>query len=115
MKSPIDFALLCDRTEGYAVHCTTEEDAAMFVEWARRLYPNRTSNWNDGETNFDSHGDKTVYTFNRKHGDSWAKSNLLFGDIRRVIDIGYTIIEFDEIHKHEDLVESDKVLDFLLT
>ena len=61
MKSPIDFTLLCDRTKGYAVHCTTEEDAAMFVEWARRLYPNRTSNWNDGETNFDSHGDKTVY------------------------------------------------------
>ena len=39
MKSPIDFTLLCDGNDGYAVHCPSEEDADLFLEWARRLYP----------------------------------------------------------------------------
>ena len=115
MKSPIDFTLLIDKVEGYAVHCSTEEEADLFVEWAHRLYPDRTSNWRQGETKFSHHGEETVYTFNQDIGDGqWRKSNLLFGSVGPVREIGYTIIEFSDIYKAEELAESDQPIGMLL-
>ena len=114
MKSPIDFTLLCDRTEGYAVLCTTEEEADLFVAWAHRLYPGRTANWKDGETRFADYGEETVYTFNQNNGNGcWQNSNLLFGQFRKVQDLGYTIIQFSDIYKAEELNESDQPLSML--
>ena len=63
MKSPIDFTLLCDGNDGYAVHCPSEEDADLFLEWARRLYPQWCKAWEDGRNNYPQHGTATVYTF----------------------------------------------------
>ena len=115
MKSPIDFTLLCDRTEGYAVLCTTEEEADLFMEWAHRLYPGRTSNWKDGETRFATYGEETVYTFNQDIGHGcWQNSNLLFGPFRKVQELGYTIIPFSEIYRAEDIAESDQSISMLL-
>lgn len=113
MNSPIDFTLLCDRTEGYAVHCTSEEDAGMFVECARALYPQWCESWADGETNYRLHGEDTVYTFDLKDDNGiWQKNGLRFGDIS-VIKLGYKIISFSEIYQHEEILESDQSFDML--
>lgn len=114
MKSPIDFTLLCDGNDGYAVHCPSEEDADLFLEWARRLYPQWCKAWEDGRNNYPQHGTATVYTFDSKDGNGvWQKAGLRFGDIS-VSEIGYTIIEFDDIYIQEELAESDQPVSLLI-
>lgn len=114
MKSPIDFTLLCDGNDGYAVHCSSEEDADLFLEWARRLYPQWCQAWEDGRNNYSQHGTATVYTFDTKDGNGvWQKAGLRFGDIS-VSEMGYTIIEFNDICHPIDITESDKDIKFLL-
>lgn len=115
MNCPVDFALLCDETAGYAVHCPTEEDADLFLEWARRLYPKMCEQWADGRNNYDSHGKDTVYTFDRHlREDKWEKSRLMYGSVTQVLDIGYTVIEFDEVYKQEELAEGDQPISLLI-
>lgn len=115
MKSPIDFTLLCDRTEGYAVHCSTKEEADLFYQWACRLYPNYCTSWSYGSNRWHEHGEDTIYTFDGGSVPNWQKRGLLFGKKQTAIDIGYTVIEFEEICKQAKVVESDMSLDFLLT
>lgn len=115
MKSPIDFTLLCDETSGYAVHCSTEEDANTFLEWAKCLYPGWCGAWSDGRNNYSRHGEDTVYTFDSSDGNGgWKKAGLMYGD-KFVSNIGYRIIEFAEIYKPVELTESDQPIALLLT
>lgn len=114
MKSPIDFTLLCDGNDGYAVHCPFEEDADLFLEWARRLYPQWCQAWGNGRNNYSQHGTATVYTFDTKDGNGvWKKAGMRFGNIS-ISEMGYTIIEFDDICHPIDITESDKDIKFLL-
>lgn len=114
MKSPIDFTLLCDGNDGYAVHCPSEEDAKLFLEWACCLYPKWCKAWEDGNNNYSRHGTATVYTFDSKDGNGvWQKAGLRYGDLS-ICELGYTIIEFDDIYKQAEMVESDMPIDALL-
>jgi len=115
MKSPIDFTLLIDKTEGYAVHCSTQEEADLFYQWACRLYPHHCTSWSYGSNRWSEHRENTIYTFDGGTSDKWHKRGLLYGKIQTAIDIGYTVIEFEEICKQAKLVESSIPLDFLLT
>lgn len=113
MKSPIDFALLWDETDGYAVHCSSQFEAETFIEWARELFPKMCEKWAPGETNYHRHGGNTVYTFDARRNGKWSKLKLMFGDVESVIDMGYKIVEFNAIYKEDDIDESEAPLDVL--
>lgn len=115
MNSPVDFTLLCDVTEGYAVHCETEDDANLFIAWARRLYPRMCTMWSYGVNNYGQNGKDTVYTFDSKINGRWEKKRLMFGSVRVTTSLGYKIIEFDDICKHTEINESDQPINYLLT
>ena len=113
MKSPIDFTLLCDNAQGYAVHCQTEEEAELFLEWAKRLYPGYCNSWED--TKYDDHEENTIYTFDSDYGNGkWFKGGLRYGSMQAAIDIGYTIIEFADIYKPAEIVEGDQPISLLI-
>lgn len=114
MKSQIDFTLLLDNTEGYAVHCSNEEEAKLFVQCTKELYPEMCTTWDDGETNYFQYGSETIYTFClRTTGGGWVKSRLMYGSAS--LDTNYTIIEFSEIYQTEDINESDLSIDALFS
>ncbi len=113
MKSPIDFALLWDKTEGYAVHCSNKADAELFIQCARELHPEMCTQWSPGEINYYQHENETIYTFDSKIGGVWEKSKLMYGSVNSARCIGYTIIEFSEIYQEEDINESGASLDIL--
>lgn len=113
MKSPIDFTLLYDKTEGYAVHCSNPADAELFVYWASSLFPKLCSQWAPGETNYQRNGSDTIYTFDASRGDSFIKFKLMYGDVDSAIYMGYKVIEFSEIYQEEDIDESEASLDVL--
>ena len=114
MKSQIDFTLLLDNTKGYAVHCSNEEDAKLFVQCAKELYPEMCTMWDDGETNYSKYGSETIYTFClRTTGGRWVKSRLMYGSGLMHRNIGFTIIEFSDIYQAEDINESDLSIDAL--
>lgn len=113
MKSPIDFTLLYDKTEGYAVHCSSSFEAETFIEWARELFPKMCERWAPGEINYYQHESETIYTFDAKNGDKWMKLKLMYGEVGSSRDMGYTIIEFSEIYQEEDINESEASLDVL--
>lgn len=113
MKPQIDFTLLWDKTEGYAVRCRTAEDATVFISCAMELFPEMCRMWRPGETNHDSYSDETIYTFDHKIGGRWTKSNLAYGSVRSARNIGYKIIDFSEIFQEEDINESEMSMDVL--
>lgn len=115
MKSPIDFTLLCDKPAGYAVHCPTEEEADLFLKWARRLYPGLCASWHKDENNYSRHESKTIYTFDHDSRGRWTQGSLLFGNISAAQSLGYTVIEFADIYSSAELNESDKNIEFLLS
>lgn len=116
MKSPIDFTLLCDKTEGYAVHCQTKEEAEEFVECCKTLFPHMTDNWGKSERcNFDVYKEETAYSFDKKTNGEWRKFKLRYGSANTMAGMGFKIIEFAEIYYPIDLEESDKSIDFLLS
>lgn len=114
MKSPIDFTLLWDETKGYAVHCSTKEDAEEFIEWSRALFPGMMEAWAPGETNYRQHESETIYTFDSKISGEWRKSKLMYGDVHTAENMGYTVIEFSDIFTMPELEESEMPLDMLL-
>lgn len=113
MKSPIDFALLLDATDGYAVHCSSQFEAETFIEWARELFPKMCEQWAPGETNYHHHKCDTVYTFDHRRNGKWSKFKLLYGDVTSVIDMGYKVVEFADIYQEYDIDESEASLDVL--
>lgn len=115
MKSQIDFTLLLDNTKGYAVHCSNEEDAKLFVQCAKELYPEMCKTWGNGETNYSEYGSETIYTFCVRTGGGWKRSRLMYGSIPVHLDFGYTIIEFSEIYQEEDINESELSIDALFS
>lgn len=113
MKSPIDFALLWDKTEGYAVHCSNFFEAETFIEWARELFPKMCEQWDPGETNYNKHDSDTIYTFDAKQNGKWIKLKLMYGDVTSAIDMGYKIIEFADIYLEDDIDDGGASLDVL--
>lgn len=113
MKSPIDFALLWDETDGYAVHCSSQFEAETFIEWARELFPKMCEQWAPGETNYHHHKGDTVYTFDSRMNGKWSKRRLMYGDVAPAIDMGYKVVEFNAIYKEDDIDESEASLDVL--
>lgn len=113
MNCPIDFSLLYTETNGYAVHCKTKEEAMEFIDWARQLYPGLCKEWGHDTYNYDTHREKTIYTFDSHYGGRWNKSRLMYGSVSAATDMGYTVIEFEDICNRPDIEESDKSLDFL--
>lgn len=113
MKSPIDFALLWDETDGYAVHCSSQFEAETFIEWARELFPKMCEQWAPGETNYHHHEGNTIYTFDARMNGKWSKLKLMYGDVTSAADMGYKVIEFADIHKEDDIDESEASLDVL--
>lgn len=117
MKSPIDFTLLWDTTEGYAVHCSTEDEANEFFEWVQLLFPGMVKGWEAKENRFFIHKSETIYTFdsNVSFGE-WRKSNgLLYGSVEAAKEIGYKVIEFAEICHHSEIEESEMPIELLLS
>lgn len=113
MKSPIDFALLWDETDGYAVHCSSQFEAETFIEWARELFPKMCEQWAPGETNYDHNESDTIYTFDSRMNGKWSKLKLMYGDVASAIDMGYKVVEFNAIYKEDDIDESEASLDVL--
>lgn len=113
MKSPIDFTLLWDKTEGYAVHCSNCDDAEVFIEWAHNLFPKMCEQWAPGETNYLQHESETVYTFDSKQNGKWLKLKLMYGSVDTVREMGYTIIELSDIYTPAELEESEMPLEVL--
>lgn len=114
MKCPFDFTLLWDTTEGYAVHCQSEEDANVFLHWVRKLFPQMCKMWPKDANHYGDHGKDTFYTFDVKIRDKWQKSRLMYGSMATVSRLGYKCIELEEIYKQEELIESDSSLDLLI-
>lgn len=113
MKSPLDFTLLYDNTEGYAVHCSSSFEAETFIEWARELFPKMCEQWAPGETNYHHHESDTIYTFDSRMNGQWSKLKLMYGDVTSATGMGYKVIEFADIHQEEDIDESEASLDVL--
>lgn len=111
MKSQIDFTLLFDNTKGYAVHCSNEEEAELFVQCVKELYPEMCKAWDDGETYYSMYGSETIYTFFVRVGAAWKKSQLMYGAAS--LSTNHTIIEFSEIYTMPELEESEMPLDML--
>jgi hypothetical protein len=109
----IDFTLLIDRTEGYAVRCRTQHEAEMFIQSVQESYPNMCEHWRPNETNFDQHESETVYTFDSRSAGNWIKRRLMYGSVDTVEQIGYKVIEFSNIYQEDDLNESEASLDVL--
>lgn len=112
MKCPIDFTLLYDQVEGYAVHCSCKEEAEEFVAWTRKLFPDSCKNWQDGNTNYGYHGSNTIYTFNAMFGGQWKRSGLLYGSVTAAIGIGYKVLEYADICM--DIEESEMSVESIL-
>ena len=113
MKSLINFELLWDKTNGYALHCSNRADAELFIESVRELYPSMCTQWAPGEINYMQHGNETIYTFDSKFNGGWRKSRLMYGSVRSAREMGYTVIEFSDIYQEEELNESETSLDVL--
>jgi hypothetical protein len=113
MTPQVDFTLLFDKTEGYAVHCSNYTDAETLVQQARIIAPNLCNQWGPGEINYRQHESETIYTFDAKQSGKWTKLKLMYGSVGAARDMGYTIIEFSEICQEEDINESEASLDVL--
>lgn len=113
MKSPIDFTLLWDETDGYAVHCSSLFEAETFIELARELFPKMCEQWAPGETNYHHHESDTIYTFDSRMNGKWSKLKLMYGDVTSAVDMGYKVIEFADIYKEDDIDESEASMDVL--
>ena len=114
MKTPIDFTQLWDKVEGYAVHCSTKDEAEEFIGWSRALYPGMMEAWEPGEINYSKHESETIYTFDYKMGGEWRKHKLLFGSVNEAKKLGYKIIEFSDIYTPQELEESEMPIESLL-
>ena len=100
-----------DNTEGYAVHCSNEEEAELFVQCVKELHPEMCKTWDSGETNYSKYGSETIYTFCVRIGTECRKSQLMYGAAS--LNTNYTIIEFSEIYTMPELEESEMPLDML--
>lgn len=110
ITSPLDLSKLLDNP-GVCVHCSLLEDAKQFVDCLQHEIPSLTLTWEDGVYNFNSYKENTVYTIWSKSCGVWSKSRLMYGGMNGCLEMGYTVIEFDELVGQ--IQESDEDLSLL--
>lgn len=108
----IDFSPLLREGKSFVVHCTTEDDAINFLRCLRSAYPDKFSNWEEGETYWRKYKKAMCY---RPRLNMPGINALTYANLEFYLSEGCTVVPYEDLIIQSDIKESEQRFDLLLS